>query len=610
MNTDAGSPVSNLRLWNGSARTARRASPRTPRIARRTAWWAAALATCVPAGTMAADAAKPTIGAAAGPEALWLYRRDVDQTSSDGGILRFAYRLGDEPAANRYWPGPVVVGKVALAAVTGRGVHVFFADGSHRHYMPDPRLIQAQLPYQSLLDLRVPLDRPPLAACWDDKTGTLYILITAGQAAEILAAEVPDTLDDKSDEEADDNGDTPTPKPAPEAANATTPTKPTINTVFYSIARLEGLRWILDRPAPSAWDGTTIIVGMLARDGAIHVLSRSGEANGKYQHRVAAPGEDKWSDPTTLALTGTSRPVSMAWLDDDVTVIVQEAAPKGVTISTSKLTKSGWVSGPSLAENAAEVARFTSPLAPALAHDQLMVAYLSGPDDFFVSTWSAKDGSSVETPSIVAPLSPSHLPSVGPSTEHLLQYAVVLALITAYYLWRQGKIAIFVPIAEDQQYARLTNRALALILDLIISAPFWASLLYWIGTLGKDALTIGDQLLLRPEAHPLVWFWGYAIIGSVFAVYATLFEYLMAATPGKRIVGCRVVAANGRRCGLKAAVLRNLVRPIEFHLPAIMLMVFLTPSRQRLGDVLATTVVVEPRREPVDIDTDVDDTTL
>lgn len=589
--------------------TARRANARTPLIARRTAWWAAAMATCLPAGVMAADAAKPTIGAAAGPEALWLYRRDTDETSGDGAILRFAYRLDKAPTANRYWPGPIVSGEVALAVVTGRGAHVFFADGSHRHFVPDPRLIQAQPPYQSLLDLRVPLDRPPLAACWDDNAGTLYILITAGQAAEIVAAEVPDTLNDKSDEDADDDGDTPTPKPAPKAAESTKPTKPQIDSV-YSIARLEGLRWILDRPAPSAWDGTTIIVGMLARDGAIHVLSRSGKADGKYEHRVSAPGEDKWSDATTLKLSAKSRPVSMAWLGDNVAVIVQEAAPKGVTISTSKLAKSGWVSGPSLAENAAEVARFELPLAPVLAHDQLMVAYLSGPDDFFVSTWSAKDGSSVESPSIVAPLSPSHLPSVGPSTEHLLQYAVVLALITAYYLWRQGKIAVFVPIAEDQQYARLSNRALALMLDLIISAPLWVSLLYWIGTQGKDTPTIGDQLLLRPEAHQLIWFWGYAIIGCVFAVYATLFEYLMGATPGKLIVGCRVVVAEGRRCDLKAALLRNLVRPVEFHLPAILLMVFLTPSRQRLGDVLATTVVVEPRHESVDIDTDVDDTTL
>jgi uncharacterized RDD family membrane protein YckC len=300
----------------------------------------------------------------------------------------------------------------------------------------------------------------------------------------------------------------------------------------------------------------------------------------------------------------------MAWLGDDVVVVVQEAAPKGVTVSTSKLTKSGWVSGPSLAENAAEVARFTPPIAPALAQDQLMVAYLSGPSDFFVSTWSAKDGSSVESPSIVAPLSPSHLPSVGPSTEHLLQYALVLALITAYYLWRQGKIAVFVPIAEEHQYARLTNRALALLLDLIIIAPVWASLLYWIGTRGEDVPTIGEQLLLRPEAHPLVWFWGYAIIGAVFAVYATIFEYFLGATPGKRIVGCRVVIEQSRRGGLKAILIRNLVRPIEFHLPAIMLMVFLTPSRQRLGDVLASTVVVEPRQDFDDSHADVDDGTI
>ena len=38
---------------------------------------------------------------------------------------------------------------------------------------------------------------------------------------------------------------------------------------------------------------------------------------------------------------------------------------------------------------------------------------------------------------------------------------------------------------------------------------------------------------------------------------------------------------------------RNLMRVLEFQFPAVAILVFLTPSRQRLGDVLSRTLVVQ-----------------
>jgi uncharacterized RDD family membrane protein YckC len=67
-------------------------------------------------------------------------------------------------------------------------------------------------------------------------------------------------------------------------------------------------------------------------------------------------------------------------------------------------------------------------------------------------------------------------------------------------------------------------------------------------------------------------------------------------TPGKRAVGIEVVRSDGAPCTYRAATARTLARFVDF-LPVAYLAAYasmaLTERRQRLGDLLAGTVVVE-----------------
>jgi uncharacterized RDD family membrane protein YckC len=78
-------------------------------------------------------------------------------------------------------------------------------------------------------------------------------------------------------------------------------------------------------------------------------------------------------------------------------------------------------------------------------------------------------------------------------------------------------------------------------------------------------------------------------------VYFAVCEGLTGTTLGKRLFGLRVVrAADGRRCGPGAAVVRTVLRLIDnvlFSLPGIAAIVT-SPRRQRLGDRAAGTLVV------------------
>ena len=89
-------------------------------------------------------------------------------------------------------------------------------------------------------------------------------------------------------------------------------------------------------------------------------------------------------------------------------------------------------------------------------------------------------------------------------------------------------------------------------------------------------------------------FWGYDVAFEVLA---------SGRTPGKRWNGLRVVLVGGQPIGFLASAARNLLRLIDW-LPSLYLVgivsVFVTRKNQRLGDIVAGTLVVRERLEARD----------
>ena len=64
-------------------------------------------------------------------------------------------------------------------------------------------------------------------------------------------------------------------------------------------------------------------------------------------------------------------------------------------------------------------------------------------------------------------------------------------------------------------------------------------------------------------------------------------------TPGKRAFGLRVIQTDGQPVGLGPVLLRNVLRPFDVAVVAIgLFLILFTPRRQRLGDLVAGTMVV------------------
>jgi len=147
-------------------------------------------------------------------------------------------------------------------------------------------------------------------------------------------------------------------------------------------------------------------------------------------------------------------------------------------------------------------------------------------------------------------------------------------------------------VALSLEMAGLGARAFAYLLDVLLVFLLWiaALLLYSVsGDLLREvqALSFAGQLLAVAGVLLSGWGWdvGWEVLGG-------------GRTPGKRALGLRVVRADGAPVGPAESLVRNLLRALEVpfgYAPGV-LAIALSPRRQRLGDLVAGTLVVRERR--------------
>jgi len=148
------------------------------------------------------------------------------------------------------------------------------------------------------------------------------------------------------------------------------------------------------------------------------------------------------------------------------------------------------------------------------------------------------------------------------------------------------RVALSLPVAG------LGARALAALLDLLLVFLAWIIGLVAYSASGDlitqvKALSYAGQLLAVVGVLAAGWGWDVAWeLGW------------RGQTPGKRALGLRVVGVDGSPVGPAESVVRNALRALEVPLgyaPAVLL-VALSPRRQRLGDLVAGTLVIQERR--------------
>ncbi len=155
--------------------------------------------------------------------------------------------------------------------------------------------------------------------------------------------------------------------------------------------------------------------------------------------------------------------------------------------------------------------------------------------------------------------------------------------------------------ATGPKVAVLTARVVALVIDGLI---FSIVRIFLSGVFGVTRVTSGSPFIPRGGGSTsyssntgldLVW-------GSVLGVaYFLIQEALFGATVGKAAMGLRVVDKSGNRLTMRQTIVRNVARLVDW-LPNLYILGALSiassPSRQRIGDRLAGTLVVDQASTP------------
>jgi uncharacterized RDD family membrane protein YckC len=137
-------------------------------------------------------------------------------------------------------------------------------------------------------------------------------------------------------------------------------------------------------------------------------------------------------------------------------------------------------------------------------------------------------------------------------------------------------------------FASLGDRALAIALDTLVPLAAFVAAGLWLAPAFGGMTASGFQL----EGIPALIVIACALVTAL--VYQMGFEGLAGTSLGKVVTGIGVTTVEGQRIGLRAAMVRNLMRFIDglaVYLVAAV-PVLLTRRRQRLGDLMAGTVVV------------------
>ncbi|MFN3166920.1 MAG: RDD family protein [Phycisphaeraceae bacterium] len=171
--------------------------------------------------------------------------------------------------------------------------------------------------------------------------------------------------------------------------------------------------------------------------------------------------------------------------------------------------------------------------------------------------------------------------------------AFVVAMLMMMLFYRRAPRGDQLDLPDRVVLAGYGRRAIAGLIDLmpgfwlagvLYDTTFSETILYWPGN---------GVAKVIPAMRP-----GFVVI-AVTVAHTTLFEFVFARSIGKWFTGLRVADLAGKPAPPGPAFVRAVSRVFDLFAPLMLVLVVISPARQRLGDILAKTIVVthEPEEE-------------
>jgi uncharacterized RDD family membrane protein YckC len=185
--------------------------------------------------------------------------------------------------------------------------------------------------------------------------------------------------------------------------------------------------------------------------------------------------------------------------------------------------------------------------------------------------------------------------------QNVAMVLLVLILTLSLWQWRQKPVPLALP--SGMIVAPLHLRAAAFLIDAVV--PYVVVLMIfgtgenggWFSLMGSwiEDLARPDELVKSVEL--------FAFLG-IYLAHVTAGELFFRRSIGKAIVGLQVLMLDGKAPTLAAILLRNLIRLPEMAVGIVILYVLISERHQRLGDLLARTLVVAHKSPETPADPD------
>ena len=180
-------------------------------------------------------------------------------------------------------------------------------------------------------------------------------------------------------------------------------------------------------------------------------------------------------------------------------------------------------------------------------------------------------------------------PLVNVASYLMLISVMVLSMLMILVFWRRDPRMNQLELPPSQVLSDFGRRAAAGLIDLLPGAVAamlifdldpWQLQQRWPGMQGQET----DWQNMKP---------GVLVIG-VFLLHCIISELIPARTLGKALTGLRVCTLDGKRPQRWQLLVRNLLKILDLVAWLLLLLPLIGPYRQRLGDMVARTVVVMP----------------
>jgi uncharacterized RDD family membrane protein YckC len=204
----------------------------------------------------------------------------------------------------------------------------------------------------------------------------------------------------------------------------------------------------------------------------------------------------------------------------------------------------------------------------------------SSPGQIFEQCYRFDGTRSGETIALAAPQSTT----INPYGEYWT-FAAMTALVVLMFASVRRRVTEPPAVLSDEQTAvTIAPVGLRLAAGLLDLLP--VILIFFVVRLRSDLTT--TDLINLVSIGPLI------AAAVIYLLHTLLTELIFGRSVGKMIVGLQIVSVDGGRPGAISMLLRNLMRLVDFFpaCPVLGILILISPLRQRMGDILARTLVV------------------